>query len=245
MQNKASYPYLIDCSLVDNSGVVTPIGYQKMIILTTEKELKRINLSISQMTEKYGVTWILLSLTVKVLKPILSGQEVVVTTWHTNKKGVIFRREFEITSQEGEVLVRGATFSSLIDLNKRRICMDRAVYDDLNLEEGEETFEAQSKSAITSQFDFCEEVFVRPSWIDALDHVNNFKYAELAFDNIPSEYLKRGKDITKIEIFFTGELRFGESVKVFKNVQNSTVQIKGDHSLNQKPAFLYKIHYSQ
>ncbi len=242
MKIKGSYPYSVDMSHFDAHGVLTPESYQKMVVATTEKDLKRLHISIPEMLEKYGVSWVLLSLSVKIIKPI-TELEVIISTWHTWKRGVIFRREVQICSLSGEVLAVGATFSSLIDLNKRRICLDRKVYDAIDYPEGEALFEANSKCAPTGEFDFCEEVCVRPSWIDVLGHVNNFRYAELTFDNLPKKFTENSKSLSAMETYFTGELRLGESVKIYKKEEGSVCEIKGEHSESGRLAFLCKLTY--
>ncbi len=237
MSEKSTYPYEVEVCVLNKEGSLTPMGYQRAIITATEKELRRIGLSVPEMITRFNVTWILLSLSVEIYKPIKEGSVINISTWHTHKKGIIFRREFQITNEQNEVVAVACSFSSLIDLNKRRICMDRTVYDQLNLPEGEELFTAQSKAVINGEFEFSEEIAVRPSWIDSFNHVNNFRYGELAFDNLPEEYYLKIANISRFEIFFTGELRLGESVKISRKQIENGIEIKGEHSSDSRSAF--------
>ncbi len=241
MSEKSTYPYEVEVCVLNKEGLLTPMGYQRAIITATEKELRRIGLSVPEMITRFNVTWILLSLSVEIYKPIKEGSVINISTWHTHKKGIIFRREFQITNEQNEVVAVACSFSSLIDLNKRRICMDRTVYDQLNLPEGEELFTAQSKAVINGEFEFSEEIAVRPSWIDSFNHVNNFRYGELAFDNLPEEYYLKIANISRFEIFFTGELRLGESVKISRKQIENGIEIKGEHSSDSRSAFFAKM----
>ena len=241
MSEKSTYPYEVEVCVLNKEGLLTPMGYQRAIITATEKELRRIGLSVPEMITRFNVTWILLSLSVEIYKPIKEGSVINISTWHTHKKGIIFRREFQITNEQNEVVAVACSFSSLIDLNKRRICMDRTVYDQLNLPEGEELFTAQSKAVINGEFEFSEEIAVRPSWIDSFNHVNNFRYGELAFDNLPEEYYLKIANISRFEIFFTGELRLGESVKISRKQIEKGIEIKGEHSSDLRSAFFAKM----
>ena len=245
MAIKKTYNYTVDTSMMDKNGVLTVEGYQRIIITTTEKELERINLSIAHLIKEYGVSWILLSLSVKILKQITPGQELLVTTWHTWGKGVIFRRDFEICSINGEPLAYGASFSSLFDVEKRRLCMDRKIYEKINLEGGEELFPAVSRSAVEEGFAQTEDVSVRPHWIDCLGHVNNFKYGQLAFDNIPEDCREKSNKINRIEMFFTGELLLNEKVCIGVKNDNNLIQIAGIHQNGGHSAFLVKLHYEE
>ena len=241
---KQSYDYTVDTSMLDARSIITLEGYQRIVITTTEKELERLNMSIETLIKEMGVSWILLSLSVKVLKQIKPNQKLSVTTWHTWQKGVIYRRDFEISDKSsGEIYAYACTFSSLFDIQKRRLCMDRAVYQKLTLKEGEESFEAQSRYNPTGDFTYCEETVVRPHWIDCLGHVNNFKYGQLTFDNLTENDRENSHEINKIEMFFTGELRLGESVKISRRKEEKVVEIMGEHSENGRSAFLTRIHY--
>ncbi len=241
MSEKSTYPYEVEVCVLNKEGLLTPMGYQRAIITATEKELRRIGLSVPEMITRFNVTWILLSLSVEIYKPVKEGSVININTWHTHKKGIIFRREFQITNEQNEVVAVACSFSSLIDLNKRRICMDRTVYDQLNLPEGEELFTAQSKAVINGEFEFSEEIAVRPSWIDSFNHVNNLRYGELAFDNLPEEYYLKIANISHFEIFFTGELRLGESVKISRKQIENGIEIKGEHSSDSRSAFFAKM----
>ena len=94
-------------------------------------------------------------------------------------------------------------------------------------------------------FEYTEEVSVRPHWIDSLGHVNNFKYGQLTFDNLPEEFAERTKDITRMEMFFTGELRLNESVKISRKVENNLVEVAGTHATDGESAFLYRIFFGE
>ncbi len=240
---KQTYDFTIDTSMLDRYGVVTPEGYQRMVVTTTEKELERINLSIATLIKNYGISWVLLSFTVKILQAIKPSQNLKITTWHTWQKGVIFRRDFEICDESGNPLVYATTFSSLFDIQKRRICMDRKVYEMLNLEGGDELFDAESRHQAPSEKEFCEETAVRPHWIDSLGHVNNFKYGQLAYDNLTDFYRENSKHLQKLEMFFTGELRLGESVVISRHIADNLVEIVGEHAEDNKSAFLVRMHY--
>ena len=245
MSVKNDYMYTVDTSMLDCHGIMTPEGYQRIVVATTEKELERLNVSISALMKRFGISWILLSLSVKILKRIAPGQELKVETWHTWQKGVIYRRDVKICSKEGEPLAYACTFSSLFDIAKRRLCMDRDIYAQINYEEAEELFDAESRHAVKGDFEYTEEVSVRPHWIDSLGHVNNFKYGQLTFDNLPEEFAERTKDITRMEMFFTGELRLNESVKISRKVEDNLVEVAGTHATDGKSAFLYRIFFGE
>lgn len=185
---------------------------------------------------------------VKIHKPVSPGACLRVSTRHTWRKGVLYRRDFEICGEDGERIAVAATFSSLFDIAKRHIVLDRHIYEEVSLPEKSELFEAESKSAVNGDFTKTEEVAVRPCWIDALGHVNNFRYGELVFDTIPEEYAGRLDGLKRLEIFFTGELRLGEKAVLEYASSELTgggrlLQVAGIHSDTEKPAFLAKLYF--
>ena len=70
MSEKSTYPYEVEVCVLNKEGLLTPMGYQRAIITATEKELRRIGLSVPEMITRFNVTWILLSLSVEIYKPI-------------------------------------------------------------------------------------------------------------------------------------------------------------------------------
>ena len=76
MSYSNSYEFSVDTSMADKFGRLSPTGFQRLIISATEKELIRMQVDIPTLIKNYGVSWILLSLTVKVVAKIGVGDEV-------------------------------------------------------------------------------------------------------------------------------------------------------------------------
>lgn len=215
-----AYNYITDTSMADRFGGLTPFGYQRIIMTVSERELTRLNFDIPTLMKKFGVSWVLLSLSVKVEKPIIVGKPLTVKTRHTWRKSILYRRDFAIYDESGERVVVAATFSALFDVEKRRITFDQKVYEEVTLPDSEEFFEANHKCAIKGEFETLEEVAVRPCWIDALGHVNNFRYGELTFDSMPENLQGKLNDLKRFEIYFNGELQLGEKVILKRSTEN-------------------------
>ena len=82
---------------------------------------------------------------------------------------------------------------------------------------------------------------VMPSWIDALGHVNNFRYGDIITDALSPETRANLGKLSRFELGFTGELRLGESVEVRIGEEDGTVLAAGIRSSDGKPAFISKL----
>ena len=86
---------------------------------------------------------------------------------------------------------------------------------------------------------------VMPSWIDALGHVNNFRYGDIITDALSAEARAKLGKLSRFELGFTGELRLGESVEVRIGENENEVLAAGIRSSDQKPAFVSKLIFKE
>ena len=128
-------------------------------------------------------------------------------------------------------------------MESRRICTNERVLELVEeLGEGKELFEANPRIRIKPE-DLSPVMTqqVMSSWIDALGHVNNFRYGDIITDALsPETRAKLGK-LSRFELGFTGELRLGESVEVRIGEEDGTVLAAGIRSSDGKPAFVSKL----
>lgn len=246
--NEFEYEYhrRIDSSMCTLSGAISPGGLQRLCVCTVEDHLENINLSIDRLMREFGLSWILLSLTVTVLSPIRLGDELVIRTRHVNRRSIIYRRELEIC-RNGEVVALAASFSSIIDISKRRICTDRALLDSIIIpHETESMLDADHRHRIqASQFEPCYESTVRPCLIDPLGHVNNLRYADFVHDAIPADLLSSLENISEFSIFFTGELKLGDDYSVLTKREEDSFEVLGIRRSDSKSAFSARLVFNQ
>lgn len=244
MINELDYSYktYLDVSMFDASGAMKPDAYQRLCVGVVEKHLNVIELDVERLVEAYGVSWVLLGLAVEIKRPFKPGETITAQTMHTNRKGVAYRRDLILRDKNGEVVALAASFSSLIDIKTRRICMDKAVHDKIALPESEPLFEASSRFKPELN-DLCdvETLPVRPNWIDAVGHVNNARYGEFSYDALTSEKRSALKGLRRFEIYFTGELTLGDSVIIKSLESDSDAVVAGVRSSDEKMAFAAKL----
>ena len=244
MELEKTYIFRTDTGTQNENRALTLSALQRIIVVISEEHLENIGLDVPFLMREYGVSWILLSMSVDIKSPIRDGERLSVRTWHTEKKGVYFRREIEICHPDGSVAAVAATFSSIFDMKSRRLSTDPEVLEKVHqLGDGNKLLEAESRIRIKpDDFPVVMTQKVMPSWIDSLGHVNNFRYGDLITDALPDEIRAKLGNLSRYEIGFTGELRLGESVELrLKEEEDGTVLAAGIRSTDGKPAFLAKL----
>ncbi|MBQ6877111.1 MAG: hypothetical protein IJO22_01770 [Oscillospiraceae bacterium] len=149
----------------------------------------------------------------------------------------------EICHEDGSLAAVAATFSSIFDMETRRLCTNEKVLELVEeLGEGKELFEASPRIRIKpEELSPVMTQSVMPSWIDSLSHTNNFRYGDLITDALPEETRAKLGNLSRFELGFTGELRLGESVELRLKEENGEVIAAGIRSSDGKPAFLSKL----
>jgi acyl-CoA thioesterase FadM len=245
MELEQTYIFRTDTGTQNENRALTLSALQRIIVVISEEHLENIGLDVPHLMREYGVSWVLLSISVDIKSPIRDGERLSVRTWHTEKKGVYFRREVEICHPDGSVAAVAATFSSIFDMKTRRLSTDPEVLEKVDqLGNGKELLEAESRIRIKpDDFPVVMTQKVMPSWIDSLGHVNNFRYGDLITDALPEEVRAKLGNLSRYEIGFTGELRLGESVELRLKEEDGTVFVAGIRSSDEKPAFLAKLSF--
>lgn len=243
MELEKTYHFRIDTGAQNENHVATLSAIQRMIVTVSEEHLKNIGLDVPTLIKNFGVSWILLSLSVEVKDPFRPGELLSIRTWHTNKKGLYYRRDIEICHEDGSLAAVAATFSSIFDMESRRLCTNEKVLEAVEeLGEGKELFPAETRLRIKpDDFPVVMTQNVMPSWIDALGHTNNLRYGDLITDALPEETRSRLGSLRRFELGFTGELRLGESVELRLLEKDGETFAAGIRSTDGKPAFLSKL----
>ncbi len=243
MELEKIYHFRVDTGAQNENHALTLSALQRIIVTVSEEHLKNIGLDVPKLMAEYGVSWILLSLTAEIKSKIKAGELLSVRTWHTNKKGLYYRRDIEICHEDGSLAAVAATFSSIFDMESRRLCSNEKVLSLVEeLGEGRELFEAAPRIRVKPEdLETVMTEKVMPSWIDALGHVNNFRYGDLITDALTEEKRAKLGELSRFELGFTGELRLGESAELRLKEEDGTVFVAGIRSSDGKAAFVSKL----
>ncbi|MDD2294665.1 MAG: thioesterase [Eubacteriales bacterium] len=213
------YTIQLDPSLLNPRGILKPQAYQSLYCELAEQHLTAHDAG-SDKTLKYGVAWVLISLSVDVFKPAVAPGALQAKTWKSGRKGPYFMRDFIFSTKDGELCFRGTSYSVLLNLDTRKICRDKNIpffsltADEPPLTLGQPTWKhayGQEAEPIADGLTLRTQRKVENSFLDLLGHVNNTRYAEFVYDAMTEEEVERLNGLSRMEVYFAAELRHGDT----------------------------------
>lgn len=211
------YVYEVETEVSDlnEENMLKPYGYQRLINKVIEKHLNRLNFNVA-MTMKHNLAWVLVSLTLELAKPVSGTCKLTARTWHSERRGPFFRRDFQFMDENDKLIFQGSSFSVLLDVPRRAVYRQRELPFELMAAGGEATIEA--RPSLKTNLEFVEMAVrdVQNSHIDCLGHVNNVRYGEFAYDTFTENEKGNLKNLRRIELYFAKELRPGDRFAVLK-----------------------------
>ena len=243
-ETEYTYPVHIDFDMYDGNGAFFPSAYQKMTSRVVEAHLPRVELDMPRLMEKYNVTWVLLALSVELRRPLTTNDTLTAQTWHAGSRGTTYRRDIILRDAAGEIVAVAATFSAVLDLATRRLCMDRSVLAQIDLPAGETLLEASAKFRDKSEYTEVECRTARPSWQDGNGHVHNVRYGEFVYDALSEVQRLALKDLKRLDVWFLSELMPGQEFSVQKaEAEDGSILVKGVLPQEDKPSFAMKLSF--
>ncbi len=237
-----SYDIELEFSHFDRSGIYTPAGYQSLATSLVDKHLRNYDLNFEKLFAK-GISWVLLSLTIDIHHPISDReQKLIGRTWFSEHKGIYFRREVSIHSEEGTPILSCTLYSTLFDMEKRSIYKSRELPFVLMPVSGNPLTEAKPTFKEKLVFESVEKREVRRSYLDMLGHVNNSRYGDFCYDALDDSEAML-EHLRHIEIYFVSELKFKEVFSMNKTIRNGDLILQGYNESQQKPAFYGVLSY--
>ena len=241
-EKRFSYPLELGISMFNGDGALKPDAYQALYMQAVEPHLKNIEMDEARLIRDFGVAWVLVSMAVEVRRPVRPDDTLTAQTWNTTEKTrLLFRREMVVKDAAGEIVFTVATFSALLDLSARRVCTDRELIAKFCLPAGETLMEASDRLRIKTPEDApVETLRVRPSWIDGVGHVNNFRYGEMAYDALPDERRAAVGTLRRMELFFVSETHLGDEIVLHRIDDDATAVVTATLAGESRPAFTAK-----
>jgi medium-chain acyl-[acyl-carrier-protein] hydrolase len=239
-----SYQRQVEVWDLNQDGLLKPSAYQTMFEDIADRHLKRIGLDVD-VTTQYGLAWVLVSLSIEVVRPVKGCEVLVGTTWHSQRRGPFYRREFRFCDQAGQEVFHGATYSVLMDLNTRKVFRKREAPFPVDAPIETLLMDASPSCKVDVPFTLSEERKVRHSYIDRLGHVNNCRYGEFAYDALSSAQRDKLSALRRMDIYFLSEMRDEDTFGVEKAQEGATIYVRGQNHSKGDTSFLVKLEFSQ
>lgn len=242
-ERQFSYPLELGIAMFNGDGALKPDAYQALYMQAVEPHLANIEMDEPRLIRDYGVAWVLVSMAVEVVRPVRPDDRLTAQTWNTTeKRRLLFRREMEIRDEKGERVLTMVTFSTLLDLNARRVCTDRDLIAKFALPAGERLMEASDRLRIkTPDAPPVEVLRARPSWIDGVGHVNNFRYGEMAYDALSDAQRAAIGSLKRMELYFVSETHLDDEISLHRIDDADSAVVTATVADQPRPAFTAKL----
>lgn len=235
MQTIYKMPFVIPTFAVGATGEMRPSALLQFQQEVGEKHLTLWGMDTPALTAK-GLAFVVTRLRVRVWRMPKLDEQVVLTTWHRDTRGVQFFRCYTWTTPDGVPLVDAVSAFALVDTVNHNLLRPSTLGVDCPAGEGM-VCNCPDPSKETPPA-LIEIAAVRPRWseIDQNGHVNNTRYADFLCDNVPSGMGQ--KTITEIALVFEKETRpddrlaitAAEQRFVNEDTTGGTAWVQGNHA---------------
>lgn len=234
------------CTLSPHSGELNehsflkPAGYHELICAIGEAASTHNGQALCD-TLRRGYAWAFASLSIDVLNPVRDCSPLTARTWLSPARSPFYRREIEVKSESGVVMLHGTIFLVPLGLEDHRIVFDRDRLD-YSPEILPEQVIADARSRMNEPAGFIpvETRTVRASDIDALGHMNNCRYAAFMYDALSAAQRSRFERPFRYSIDFRRQLEPDSTVSI-ELLDGETVYVRGVRPDNGKVSFVCSI----
>ncbi len=144
--------------------------------------------------------------------PVLE-EEVVLTTWHRERKGPRFFRCYEWRDQNGTLLIEGVMQFALVSVTDHRLLRGDEFMRMASLPDAPRGVTCADPERFTpTNLEEAGTYRVRRSDLDRNGHMNNTHYADLLCDFVPDAAAQR--EPVEVHLHFAGECRLGDTLTV-------------------------------
>ncbi len=242
-EKELKHNILIDISMYNANGDFVPSAYQRMVMSMIEEHLDYFDMGEKRLMEEYGISWVLLSMSIELKRKLLPTDKLYGITWHSGGRVPSFRRDFLICDEGDNVVAVGATVSTLFDNVTRHICLDKNKLSVIPFNAGEPVLERlERRMKLSDEARLVETRKVRPSMTDGVGHVNNTKYGDFVYDSMSAEAREKLGELKRMDVWFNSELREGDSFEIYEFTNDdSSLCFYGKRPSEQRSSFDMKI----
>ncbi len=208
---KWSEHYRINTHDCDPSGFVRASLVQRYMQETANMQMLHAGLGPDELRGR-DMAFLLSRINVSIYSPLLGGDEIDVTTWGCDSRGVSFNRCYQIR-RDGEVVAEAASVWGLIGISDHRIVRVGEIEMDIAMDEPLE-LDSPRRVRIPRELSL-SLVGERPIYYSDIDmnrHMNNTNYPDMFCDFIPDMDTKR---VIAMSISYAHEAPLGELLKVY------------------------------
>ncbi len=168
-----------------------------------------------------GYAFMVSNILIEFSRPALLGETVALKTWPTPPTKVIFGREYEMLSQQGESIAKATSRWCLIDMTQGKLAQSKVIdnqdYSTYNTTKLFEDVKWKIPTFIKEEGELRFSMTVANSEYDHNMHVNNTRYADYCLNCFTVEELS-GRKLRRFAITYVKQCKEGEKLCFYRKL---------------------------
>lgn len=182
-----------------------------------------------------GYAFMVSNICCEFLRPIRLGDRVKVKTWPLPPSHVIFGREYQFLSKEGETLINASSRWCLIDMASGKLVQSKVIenqdYSTYNTAKTIENVKWKIPTFKQEEAELKFQLTIANSEYDHNMHVNNTRYADYCFNCFSVAELAE-KKLRSFSISYVKQCREGETLRFYRKLDEDSAYLV--HGFNEK-----------
>lgn len=205
---KHTETYKVNVHDTDLNGLLSPTGYMRYMQDAAFCQMESDGPSYDELFSR-GLSFILSRMRILFFEPVISHEEITVSSWACESRAASFIRCYDIF-KGGREAARAKSVWALFDVGAKRLCRVKDI--DLGYKTDEEAVvDIPHRPEFLTEPSVLGEETVKYTHIDRNRHMNNTVYADMLWNYVPSFEKKR---ITCLDISYLSEAPLGEKLTV-------------------------------
>lgn len=210
--------------LCDRYGELPLSTLTKMMVDVSGRHTDKINDgAINDYMEKHNLSWIILQYHIDITRSPRNGEKITIITYADGYNRLFCYRNFEIFSEEGDLLAKAEMTFAWMDIEKRKlVSLDSQVMDVFGAPYEKRIRRLATPRALdeTASNLIKEHFKIYYSDIDVNNHVNNSVYIKWTIDSLGIDFLN-SHQINSFNIKYEKEILQGEDVQVLTSIDKN------------------------
>ncbi len=191
--------------------LLTPTAQLRMQQEVGEKHFAEGGLGFDRLAA-IGLAFLALQNNARILRRPAAGEKIVVKTWSHSVKGMKYFRCYRFETEDGELLIDSMAVFVLVDVQTHRLLRPSDFpFEIAHTPDEPHTCPPPPRLREASEAQDVGEHRVTVSQLDFNGHLNNTRYADIAFDALPTEAVT---NCAGFSILFAHEARLHDRLKL-------------------------------
>lgn len=218
--------FSITSTEVDAHGNYRPAALLSFFQDLATEHAEVLRMDQDYLVAEYHAVWMLVRVWYHLDRPLKMGETVTIRTWHRGAGGLIVYRDFDLFVN-GEPVGEAVSAWVVADMDSRKMLRPGTIANIAASPVPEQIKEKQLKLIhIPKDRKLVYTKTIRYSDLDINGHMNNTKYADVLLDALSPQELE-GRYISEMQLNYSRECLFGETVDICRRMEESGCYIDG------------------